>query len=63
MLEAQLKAEQPERAASKLEARIVPLLDDVVKGAESTLLLLLGAVGFVLAIARANVANLVIIRG
>jgi len=63
VLEAQLKAEHPEHAVSKLEARIVPLLDDVVKGAESTLLLLLGSVGFVLVIACANVANLVIIRG
>lgn len=59
----QLRAENPVHAASKLEARVVPLLDDVVKGARQTLMLLFGAVGFVLLIACANVANLVTVRG
>jgi predicted permease len=62
-LASRLREEHPEHAASGLEARVVPLRADVVKGAERTLLLLFGAVGFVLLIACANVANLVIVRG
>ena len=62
-LAAVLRTEHPVHAASNLQARVVPLLHDVVKGAEATLQLLLGAVGFVLLIACANVANLVAVRG
>ncbi len=62
-LAARLKEEHPEHAASKLVARIEPLQADIVKGADRTILLLFGAVGFVLLIACANVANLVMVRG
>ncbi len=61
-LAAGLMEEHPEHASSKLEARIVPLLDDVVKEAHRTLVVLFGAVALVLLIACANVANLVMAR-
>ena len=60
---AQIRAEQPVHKASQLKVRVVPFQQDVVKGAEQPLLLLLAAVALVLIIACANVALLLLTRG
>jgi putative ABC transport system permease protein len=58
----QLRAEHPEHAAGDMRVRVVPLQDDVVKHARPAILALFVAVGFVLLIACANVAHLLLAR-
>jgi putative ABC transport system permease protein len=58
----QLRAEHPVHEAGDMRIRVVPLQDDVVKHARRAIVSLFVAVGFVLLIACANVAHLLLAR-
>jgi putative ABC transport system permease protein len=58
----QFRRLHPEEMDAKDSFGVLPLRDSIVAGARTSLLVLLGAVSFVLLIACANVANLLLVR-
>ncbi|MGA2430741.1 MAG: ABC transporter permease [Candidatus Acidiferrum sp.] len=61
-LASRLREEFPDSNARKIGVKLTPMLDEITGGYRRALWVLLGAVGFVLLIACANLANLNLVR-
>jgi predicted permease len=59
---AALREQFPIKTTSGFNLHVVPMFDDLVSGVRPAILALMGAVAFVLLIACANVANLLVVR-